>query len=328
MHVVGLAAIAGAPVFEIAVPSEVFGIARPEIAEPWYQLRVCGPQIGEVGLAGGFAITATHDYQGLETADTVIVPACANVHADQSPALLTAVRVAHARGARIASICSGAFVLAAAGLLDGLGATTHWLHAEELQRRFPSVTVDAQVLYRQEGRVFTSAGTGAALDLCLELVRQDRGSGVANRLARRMVIAPHRPGGQAQFLETPIPPLDEHFSDLLEWARSHLDRPLTLAALAATASSSERTLARRFHDALGTSPIRWLTEQRVRRAQELLELSDQPVERISELVGFARSSSLRTHFTRIVGVSPAAYRRTFQDRAGNIRPRPTVVGTS
>lgn len=320
MHVVAVAVTSGMPIFELSVPSEVFGIERPEVVHPWYELRLCGLQPGRIDVAGGFSVDATYGLDGLETAGTVIVPACANLHADPPEALLYALRDAHARGARIAAICSGAFVLAAAGLLNGKRATTHWMHAEELATRYPAVQVDASVLYLQDGRLFTSAGTAAGLDLCLELVRQDHGSAITNRLARRLVTPPHRDGGQAQYVETPLPAATDRFAGLLNWALSNLDKPLTLADLARAGHTSTRTLARNFDDAVGMSPFRWLLLQRVRLARELLETTDESVDRVAELAGFGRTSSLREHFVRSTGVSPQAYRRTFR------ASQPTAAG--
>jgi AraC family transcriptional activator FtrA len=314
MHVVAVVVTPGAPIFELAVPCEVFGIDRPELADPWYELRLCSVEPGRTRVAAGFSVDTGHGLEALADAGTVIVPACTDVHAAPHPALLAALRDAHARGARIAAICSGAFVLAAAGLLAGRRATTHWMHAAELSRRHPEIDLDPLVLYAQDGTVFTSAGTAAGLDLCLELVRQDHGSAVANMLARRIVVAPHRGGGQAQFVETPVPPAADSLGGLLDWALVRLDRPLTLTDLARAAHLSKRTLARRFEAALGTTPMRWLLAQRIRRAQQLLEATDEPVERIAELAGFGSPANLRQHFSRAAGVSPLSYRRTFRRR--------------
>ena len=231
MHVVAVVVAPGTPLFELSVPIEVFGMNRIDLVEPWYDVRLCGLHPGRVEIDRGFSVDVKHGLEGLETADTVIVPSAVNVHGDPPAQLGAAIRAAHARGARIASICSGAFVLAAAGILDDRRATTHWIYADELARRYPAVRVDASVLYRQDGQVLTSAGTAAGLDLCLELVRQDHGSAVANRLARRLVIPPHRAGGQAQYVETPLPETDDRFSELLDWALARLDRPLTLLDL-------------------------------------------------------------------------------------------------
>lgn len=316
MHVVAVAVTRSAPIFELAVPCEVFGIARPEIADPWYELRLCAVETGPVAVASGFHLRSPYGIADLADADTVIVPACANIHEFPPPALVRALREAHARGSRIAAICSGAFALAAAGLLDGKRATTHWMHAAELARRHPEVTVDPAVLYAQDGKVFTSAGTAAGLDLCLELVRQDHGTAAANALARRLVIPPHRDGGQAQYVEMPVPPsADDGLAGVLDWALTRLDQPLTLTDLAQAAHVSTRTLFRRFHRALGVSPGQWLLTQRIRLARELLESTGHPVEHIAEIAGFGSPANLRQHFARAMGISPLAYRRTFRDPA-------------
>jgi AraC family transcriptional activator FtrA len=312
MHVVAVAVTPGVPIFELAVPCEVFGIHRSDLADPWYEFRLCGVRPGRTAVAAGFSVDTAYGLDVLADSDTVIVPACTNVHAAPPGALLEALRDAHARGARIAAICSGAFVLAAAGLLAGRRAATHWMHADELARRYPDVEVDPSVLYVQDGTVFTSAGTAAGLDLCLELVRCDHGARVANMLARRLVIPPHRAGGQAQFVQTPLPQAGEGLAGLLDWALARLDQPLTLADLAHASHLSTRTLARRFQAAVGTSPMQWLLTQRIRRAQQLLEATDEPVERIAELAGFGSPANLRQHFARATGVSPATYRRTFR----------------
>jgi AraC family transcriptional activator FtrA len=316
MHSVAVAVTAGAPIFELAVPCEVFGIPRPELVDPWYELRLCAIDGCDVRVGAGFLLAADYGLDVLERADTVIVPACANIHEAPPEPLLAALRRAHGRGARIAAICSGAFVLAAAGLLDGRRATTHWMHAAELARRFPHVTVDASVLYIEDGQMFTSAGTAAGLDLCLELVRRDHGTGVANALARRMVIPPHREGGQAQYVEAPVSYAGraDSLSSVLEWARERLDQPLAVADLAEAGHMSTRTLARRFMATVGMSPLQWLVAQRVQRAQELLESTDDSVERIADLTGFGTPANLRKHFARRAGVSPGAYRQSFRRR--------------
>jgi transcriptional regulator GlxA family with amidase domain len=229
--------------------------------------------------------------------------------------LLDALRRAHARGARLASICTGAFLLAEAGLLDGRRATTHWAHVDRFLERFPDVDLDPNVLYVEDGTIFTSAGTASGIDLCLHLVRRDLGSDVATAIARRMVVPPHRDGGQAQYVDAPIPRCDiDSLGPLLDWALAHLDQPLTLDDLARQGAMSTRTLVRRFQAATGTTPLQWLLAQRVRRAQHLLEATDEPVERVATLAGFGSAPNLRQHFTRIVGVSPMAYRRTFRVR--------------
>lgn len=313
-HNVAVAVTAGAPIFELAVPCEVFAIPRPELADPWYEFRLCAAGPGETTVAGGFRLRPHDSLEDLAAADTVVVPACADVHAAPPAQLVEAVRVAHQRGARVVALCSGAFVLAAAGLLEGRRATTHWMHAPELARRYPHVTVDASVLYVEDDNVFTSAGTAAGIDLCLELVRRDHGSAVANALARRLVVPPHRDGGQAQYIDVvvPIDGDDKHLGQLVEWVSRRLDQDLTLRDLASAARLSTRTLARRFHAAFGVTPLQWLLTQRVRRAQELLETSNETVDRVADITGLGTAANLRKHFARRYGVSPSAYRRTFQ----------------
>lgn len=310
---VALAVTEGVPIFEVAVPCEVFGCPRPELADPWYEFRVCAAEPGRTRIANGFIAGTSHRLDELARADTVIVPACANVHDTHPAVLVEAVRAAYDRGARIASICSGAFILAAAGLLDGRRATVHWMHASLLAERYPKVTVDPSVLYTDDGDVLTSAGTAAGLDLCLHLVRRDLGSQIANLLARRLVIPAHRPGGQAQYVETPLPRHDnQSLAPLLHWALEHLDQPLTIAELARRQRVSPRTLIRRFRAATGTPPLQWLLAQRVQQARWLLESTDEPAARIAERCGLGTDANLRYHFARLVGVAPTEYRRIFK----------------
>ncbi|WP_328470617.1 GlxA family transcriptional regulator [Streptomyces sp. NBC_00448] len=310
-HRVALAVTDQAPIFELAVPCEVFGIDRPDLTDPWYDLQVCTVDPGTT-VAHGFVAHGAGDMDDLVRADTVVVPACANVHRAPSPELVEAVRAAHTAGARIAAICSGAFVLAAAGLLDGRRATTHWMHTHELARRHPEVCLDPKVLYVEDGGIYTSAGTAAGLDLCLELVRVDHGAAVANALARRLVTPPHRMGGQAQYVELPAVARDDTtLGPLLEWARGRLDGPLTLTDLARQAGISRRTLARRFEETIGVPPMRWLQQERIRRAQHLLETSTLPVEQVSAASGLGSATNLRRHFVRDVGLAPQAYRFAF-----------------
>lgn len=315
MPSVALAVTEGVPIFEVAVPCEVFGPARADLADPWYDLTVCGPDNVRVG--GWFRTDTPHGLDALATADTVIVPAAHDVGADPPAELVEAVRAAHEAGARVASICTGAFVLAAAGLLDGRRATTHWMHAARLARSCPRARVEPDVLYIDEGSVLTSAGTAAGIDLCLHLVRTDYGAAIANAVARRLVVPPHRPGGQAQFISNPIPERDERgLADLLAWTLEHLDRPLTVGDLAQRAHMSTRNLSRHFAAATGTTPLRWLLTQRVHRAQELLETTDLGIDRVAECTGLGTAATLRRHFHRVVGVPPDAYRRTFHRSRG------------
>jgi AraC family transcriptional regulator, transcriptional activator FtrA len=313
-HRVAVHAFDGLPAFELGVAAEVFGLPRPELGlERWYELAVFGERPGRLSAVGGFAVEVAHGLEALETAGTVILPGTPDVHGDPPAELVEALRAAHARGARLVSICSGAFVLAATGLLDGRRAATHWRYAELLARRFPAVEVDARVLYVDAGDVLTSAGTAAGIDLCLHLVRRDHGAAVANRVARRMVVSPHRAGDQAQYVEAPVPASrqDDPVALVMQWALERLDRPLAVGDLARAAHLSERTLTRRFAAATGTSPGRWLLEQRVAAGAELLERTDTPVEDVGRRVGIPSPAAFRRHFARVMGVPPSAYRRTF-----------------
>jgi transcriptional regulator GlxA family with amidase domain len=311
MTTIALAATDGMLHFELAMACEVFVHDPSGLADPWYDLVVCGD--GPV-RAGRFRIEPEAGLDRLARADTVIVPSVEDVDAPVPPALLDAVRAAHAAGARLVSFCTGAFVLAAAGVLDGLRATTHWVHADALAARFPKVTVDPDVLYvDNDGRVLASAGKAAAIDLCLHLIRRDHGSTVANAVARRLVVPPHREGGQAQFVSTPVPDRADHpLSGLFPWAMARLDQPLTVEDLARQANMSSRNLARQFRSATGTTPLQWLSTQRIRRAQELLENTDQSIDTIAESAGMGTATTLRRHFHRTLGVAPDTYRRTFR----------------
>jgi AraC family transcriptional activator FtrA len=312
MHTVAVAVVSGTAQFELAVACEVFGVDRSAMFDDWYAFKLCAAEPGPIRTAGGLLLETPYGLDDLVTADTVIVPAAGEEPERLGP-LVAALQQAYARGARIASICTGAFILAEAGLLDGRRATTHWAHAAEFAARYPAVEVDPNVLYVEDGRLFTSAGTAAGIDLCLHMLRLDLGTDVANSVARRMVVPPHRDGGQAQYVDAPLPRCDqETIGPLLDWALARLEEPLTLRDLARHANVSVRTLVRRFAAATGTTPLQWLLAQRVRRAQHLLESSDEPVERIASLAGFGTAANLRQHFTRAVGVPPMHYRRTFR----------------
>ncbi|WP_121393679.1 helix-turn-helix domain-containing protein [Actinokineospora cianjurensis] len=311
MPTVALAATDGMLHFELALAHEVFGAAG--VVDPWYDFAVCGP--GPVRL-GRFHLVPDHGLDQLIHADLVIVPGWTDVDVDPPLDLVEAVRAAHDAGARVASLCTGAFVLAAAGLLDGRRATTHWAHTAELAARYPLVAVDPDVLYVDNGTVLTSAGKAAAMDLCLHLVRSDHGAAVANTLARRLVVPPHRAGGQAQFVTTPVPADDTHpLIALLPWISERLDQPLTVEDLARRANLSTRTLTRHFHAATGTTPLQWLLAQRVRLAQHLLETTDKTIESIATATALGTPTTLRRHFTRTLGVPPDTYRRTFRPRS-------------
>ncbi|WP_190021159.1 helix-turn-helix domain-containing protein [Streptomyces hiroshimensis] len=320
MDSIALAVTDGMLHFELSLAYEVFAAAPPGVADPWYSVAVCGPGPAR---AGRFRLEPDHGLDRLPLAGTVIVPGWADLDEDPPADLVDAVRAAHEAGARVASLCTGAFVLAAAGLLDGRRATTHWAHTEALAARYPRVEVDPDVLYVDNGSVLTSAGKAAALDLCLHLIRLDRGSSVANAVARRLVVPPHRAGGQAQFVTTPVPAPDNHpLAELLPWVTERLDQPLTVEDLARRARMSSRNLGRHFRSVTGTTPLQWLLTQRIRYAQELLETTDDSVETIAAATGMGTATTLRRHFNRTVGVPPDTYRRTFRSRT---RPGPDDV---
>ena len=298
--------------FELGVLCEVFGIDRTDDGVPAFDFRVCSSRPGEVHrTTSGIGIVPTHPLAAARDADLVAVPA-GRVEGPFDDSVLEAVRDAVARGARVLSVCSGAFTLAAAGVLDGRACATHWRYADVLARVCPSARVDLDVLYVEDGPVITSAGTAAGIDACLHIVRTELGSEVATRIARRMVVPPHRAGGQRQYVETPVPdqPSDS-LQDVLDWVVAHLDEEHSVPSLARRATMSERTFARRFAAEVGTSPHRWLTSQRVLRARHLLETTDLDVERISRESGFGTAAILRHHFQREIGVPPLAYRRAF-----------------
>ncbi|MBW9216165.1 helix-turn-helix domain-containing protein [Mumia sp. zg.B53] len=312
MVTVGLALHADAMLYETAIAAEVFGVDRSDLSGDgaWYSLVVATPDGTPAPWLGD---APTVGYDALTGVDLVIVPSTNHLDAAPDPTLVDALRAAHARGARIASLCTGAFVVAATGLLDGREAATHWMHVAELERLYPAVRARADVLYVDDGQVLTSAGKTAALDLCLHLVRSDFGSAAANGLARRLVVAAQRPGGQAQFIAAPVSPTGpDCVGAALDWAREHLDQPLTVTDLAREAGLGARQLTRRMSTATGLTPLRWLHRERVLRAQELLERTDASVEQIATRCGLGTATTLRRHFVRTVGVSPTTYRATFR----------------
>jgi AraC family transcriptional regulator, transcriptional activator FtrA len=318
----------GVSPFEFAVACEVFGIDRRDQGLPGFEFAVCSPRPGALRTSTGFDVVAPHRLDRLSGADLVIVPA---LGLDYAPGreLTAALTDATARGTRVASVCSGAFVLGRAGLLAGRRATTHWYYTARFAAEFPDVEVVPDVLYVEDDGVFTSAGTAAGIDLCLHLVRGACGAAAANGIARRMVVPPHRDGGQAQFVETP---LRAHPAQTLEpviaWAAAHLDGDLSVEVLSARAAMSTRTFARRFRDETGTTPHSWVTSQRVALAQRLLEEGDEPVEVVAERCGFGSATMLRHHFTRLRAIPPSAYRRTFRgssESGGGDGRRPAVA---
>ena len=314
--------VASWDLYELSIPATVFGTPQPDLADPWYDLRICGIGSQSRDAPSGFVLQTRYGLDDIVNADTVIVPSLPDACVDEDrpipPALVAALRRAYDAGARMVAMCSGAFALAEAGLLDGRRATAHWMHTARLAERYPKVQVDDSVLYVDDGDILTTAGMAATLDLCLHLVRRDLGAHVANQLARRMVLPAHRPGGQAQFVELPVPATDgSGLAPVLEWARAHLDEPLTVDLLARRAAVSPRTFYRRLQETTGTTPLQWLLNQRVARAQSLLESTDLPVERIARLSGLGTANNLRHHFLRHIGRSPSDYRRAFP---GSARP--------
>ncbi|GAA2030319.1 helix-turn-helix domain-containing protein [Catenulispora yoronensis] len=309
--------------FEVGFAAELFAADRPGEPSP-YSFDVCAVVPGPLRTQAGYSIAVTRGLEALEDADTVLIPGWQPAGEPVPPPVLAAVVAAHARGARIAGICSGAFVPVEAGLLDGRRATTHWMRTAELAARFPEVEVDADVLYVDHGDVATSAGLGAGIDLCLHLIRGDHGAAYASRVAKFTVLPPHREGGQLQYAYTaPVAasatasasasaPRAVSLAPLLEWARSHLDAPLTLDRLAARAGVSSRTLARQFEEQLGQSPGRWLLQQRIAEARVLLEETSMPIEAIAVRVGLHSIVNMRRRFQALVGTTPGAYRRTFR----------------
>ncbi|MEU6250971.1 helix-turn-helix domain-containing protein [Glycomyces sp. NPDC047010] len=304
--------------FELASAAEVFGLDRPHLPSR-YSFTVCTERPGIVPTkSGGCALAVTEGLDALEAADTVLVPAWAKKDSEASPAVLAAVRAAHARGVRMVAICTGAFLLAEAGLLDGRRATTHWRYAEELASRYPEVEVDCDALYVDLGDIATSAGTAAGIDLCLHLVRRDHGAGLAGRIARHMVMPPHREGGQRQYAVGAAGEPSESLGTVLEWASERLHEPLAVEDLAERGRVSVRTLARRFDEQLGVSPGRWLLAQRISAAQALLEDTDLPIEAIAARVGLSSALNLRRRFRDRLGTTPAAYRRAFGKAIGGV----------
>jgi transcriptional regulator GlxA family with amidase domain len=313
MHRVVALALEEVVAFDLSIPSQVFG-HRDERGR--YEFVVCGERRGPVRTTTGFAILATHGLGALRRADTIVVPGIWDTSRELPAAALAALRAADRRGVRLISICTGAFVLAAAGILDGRRATTHWRDAAALRARYPAVDVDPDVLYVDEGRILTSAGVAAGIDLCLHVVARDHGADAAAAVARRMVVAPHRGGGQAQFVERALPPTSgDGLASTREWMLERLDEPLTVREMARHAARSERSFARHFRAETGTTPLRWLHEQRLLHARRLLEQSDLPVEDVAARSGFGTATTLREHFGRAVHTTPTAYRRAFRAAA-------------
>jgi AraC family transcriptional regulator, transcriptional activator FtrA len=298
--------------FEFGVAVEIFGLERPEMGGAWYRFGVAAIEPGPLRAAGGIRIESDGGLRLVERAGTIIVPGWRGAEARVPDRLIAALRRAHKRGARLLSFCSGVFVLAATGLLDGRRATTHWRYAERLARAYPQISVVPDVLYIDEGNLLTAAGSAAGIDLSLHLIRRDWGASAANSVARRLVVPPHRDGGQAQFIERPGEDRVGTLEETRRWAAERLGEQLDVAAMARHAAVSPRTFARRFREETGTTPLQWLLSQRVLEARRLLERTDLPIDEVAWRSGFGTAASLRDHFRRVTATTPTAYRRSFQ----------------
>ncbi|WP_055551850.1 helix-turn-helix domain-containing protein [Streptomyces kanamyceticus] len=314
-EIVAVLLFSGGPIFESSIPLSVFGIDRQDAGVPRYRLLVCAGEEGPLRTTGGLELTAPHGLEAIGRAGTVVVPAWRSI-TSPPPEALDALRRAHEEGARIVGLCTGAFVLAAAGLLDGRPATTHWMYAPTLAKRYPSVHVDPRELFVDDGDVLTSAGTAAGIDLCLHIVRTDHGNEAAGALARRLVVPPRRAGGQERYLDRSLPEEigADPLAEVVAWALEHLHEQFDVETLAARAYMSRRTFDRRFRSLTGSAPLQWLITQRVLQAQRLLETSDYSVDEVAGRCGFRSPVALRGHFRRQLGSSPAAYRAAYRAR--------------
>ncbi|MEU9096457.1 helix-turn-helix domain-containing protein [Streptomyces sp. NPDC048361] len=324
-EVVAVLLFSGGPIFESSIPLSVFGIDRQDAGVPRYRLLVCAGEEGPLRTTGGLELTAPYGLEAISRAGTVVVPAWRSITSPPPAAALEALRRAHEEGARIVGLCTGAFVLAAAGLLDGRPATTHWMYAPTLAKRYPSVHVDPRELFVDDGDVLTSAGTAAGIDLCLHIVRTDHGSEAAGALARRLVVPPRRSGGQERYLDRSLPEEigSDPLAEVVAWALEHLHEQFDVETLAARAYMSRRTFDRRFRSLTGSAPLQWLITQRVLQAQRLLETSDYSVDEVAGRCGFRSPVALRGHFRRQLGSSPASYRAAYRAR----RPQPEPNGS-
>ncbi|WP_431044338.1 helix-turn-helix domain-containing protein [Streptomyces sp. P1-3] len=315
-EIVAVLLFSGGPIFESSIPLSVFGIDRQDAGVPRYRLLVCAGEDVPLRTTGGLELTAPYGLEALSRAGTVVVPAWRSITQPPPAAALDALRRAHEEGARIVGLCTGAFVLAAAGLLDGRPATTHWMYAPTLAKRYPSVHVDPRELFVDDGDVLTSAGTAAGIDLCLHVVRTDHGADAAGALARRLVVPPRRSGGQERYLDRSLPEEigADPLAEVVAWALEHLHEQFDVEALAARAYMSRRTFDRRFRSLTGSAPLQWLITQRVLQAQRLLETSDYSVDEVAGRCGFRSPVALRGHFRRQLGSSPAAYRAAYRAR--------------
>jgi len=311
MHRVVALCLEGVVAFDLSVPAQAFQVAVEADGRPLYEFRTCSVDGREVQTTTGFGIAPQAGLDALAGADTVVVPGYFGVFEPPAEEAVEALTRAARRGARVLSVCTGAFALGYAGLLDGRRATTHWAFAEAMAARFPAVEVDAAALYIDEGQVMTSAGLSAGIDLCLYTIRKDHGAAVADRVARHMVAAPHREGGQAQFIKRPEVESVGSLEGTRRWAAERLAEPLDVAAMSRHAGVSLRTFARRFREETGTTPLKWLLGRRVLEAQRLLEESDLPIDEVAWRAGFGTAASLREHFRRATATTPTAYRRSF-----------------
>ena len=314
-HKVVALAYDGLCTFEFGCVVELFALPRPELGVPWYEFAVCAAERGPLRATGGIELRVRHSLRLLDGADTIVIPGWRDPAEAPPPPLLKQLRAAAARGARLCSICSGVFVLAAAGVLDGRRATTHWRYAAQLAASYPRIRVEPNALYVDEGRVLTSAGSAAGLDMLLHLVRSDFGAKIANQVAQRLVLPPHRDGGQAQFVPRPLAADGRgRLARLMDFVRARPGEPHTVASLAARAAMSPRTLQREFTASTGLAPHRWLVAERIERAKELLETTRLSAQGIAARVGLGSAESLRHHFRRRVGTTPGQYRRRFSRR--------------
>lgn len=313
-NTVAVIAFDGISPFHLSVPCAIFGEDRTGVSLPKFELLVCSVEKGALQTSAGFSIETRYGLKDLARAATIIVPSWRDTAEIPPKVLLDALRKAHKRGALIVGLCLGSFVLAAAGLLDGREATTHWFWADELARRYPLINVKPDVLYVDVGDIITSAGTAAAIDCCLHILRRQYGAKVANHVARRMVVSPHRQGGQAQYIQQPVRDVSaiDHFAEVLDWTRRNLDKSHSLDALSERALMTRRTFTRRFKQVMGMTVGAWILSQRLGLAQQLLETTDNPIDLIAEMAGFGSAVSLRQHFNFSFKISPSNYRREFR----------------
>jgi AraC family transcriptional activator FtrA len=311
-HRVVAVAYDGLCTFEFGCVVELFALERPELSVEWYDFAVCSAERGSIRAAGGIEVRVPNSLALLDQADTIVIPGWRDADELPPPALLRRIRAAYERGARLCTICSGVFVLAAAGVLEGKTVTTHWRYAERLGKRYPGITVQPNALYIDSGQVLTSAGSAAGLDMLVHLVRRDYGARIANQVAQRLVIPPHREGGQAQYLPRPLPTDERNrLSKLIDWVRTHPAQAHTLETLARRASMSPRTLQRQFQETVGFAPYEWLVRERVALAKDLLQAGRHSLTHVADAVGFNSQETFRRHFRRVAGTSPASYRRQF-----------------